>query len=234
MMPDIEPEIIGVADLSVQSLDFVNDNWSDPEIDWKLLAAAASDTGVATTRYGEYRLSYTKPCRPARPPPMPLHIDMCLPAGTRAVAPFAGTILMRGTIWSSYRRISASISMGWDCPLQAGDQVAEGDALGVIAGETGAIGGLRLQLCRDPDLVPPLFARPEHAHAWSIICPLPPRSSAWISRRRNPKRRSFSSGDVGPCRVQKHYYADPPQMSEAGRNISSTSRAAPIWTWSTT
>lgn len=213
MMPDIEPEIIGVADLSVQSLDFVNDNWSDPEIDWKLLAAAASDTGVATTRYGEYRLSYTKPLSPRAPATYALHIDMCLPAGTRAVAPFAGTILMRG---HHLVLVSPDLCLhidGLDCPLQAGDQVAEGDALGVIAGETGAIGGLRLQLCRDPDLVPPLFARPEHAHAWSIICPSPsplfgvdisapePETSELLERR----RRSFAAS-------QKHYYADPPQI----------------------
>ncbi|SMD01785.1 aminotransferase [Rhizobium sp. RU36D] len=213
LMPDIEPDIIGVADLSVQSLDFNNDNWSDPEIDWKLLAAAAGDTGIATTRYGEYRLSYTKTLSPRAPATYALHIDMCLPAGTRVVAPFAGTVLMRG---HHLVLVSPDFCLhidGLDCPLDAGDAIEQGEPLGVIAGETGAIGGLRLQLCRDPDLVPPLFSRPEHAQAWSVICPSPsplfgvdvsapePETAALLQRR----RQAFAAS-------QKYYYADPPQI----------------------
>lgn len=59
---------------------------------------------------------------------------------------------------------------GLECQFEDGTELQAGTPLGRIAGAEGSVGGLRLQLCRDPDLVPPLFARPDHAYAWRRVC----------------------------------------------------------------
>lgn len=213
LLPDVPPEQFGLTDLSVLSLDFVADNWTDQEIDWKLLAKAAGATGVATTRYGEYRLSYTKLLSEREPATFALHIDICLPAGTRAVAPFSATIVRNG-----HHLMLASDEVvlhvdGLDCPLDDGAEVDAGEELGLIAGAEGAVGGLRLQLCRDTDLVPPLFARPSHATAWSALCPSPsPLLGVELDAPRPRETELLELRQAHFAKPQKNYYAAPPEI----------------------
>lgn len=218
LLPEVTPELIGLADLSVQSLDLVNDSWSDPEIDWKLLAAAAADTGVASTRYGEYRLSYTKTLSRRAPATFALHVDMCLPAGTQAMAPFTGTILQQGQhLVLSSPTLCLHLD-GLDCAFNTGDTVEQGAILGEIAGDHGAIGGLRLQLCRDPDLVPPLFARPEHAGAWASLCPSPsPLFGIEVAAPPIESKVLLGRRKAHFAKPQKNYYAEPPQIERGWR-----------------
>lgn len=228
LLPDVEPDSVRLTDLSTRSFDFIQDEWSDPEIDWKLLAQVAAETGVATTRYGEYRLSYTKPLSAHAPATFALHIDACLPAETLAVAPFDGVlqtteqhIILQG------ENLSLHIH-GLDCPIDDGTPLVAGQDLGRIAGAPGTIGGLRLQFCRDDDLVPPLFARPAHAQAWRHLCPspsalfgtdidAPPLEDEKLLVRRH---RNFAA-------PQKNYYADPPQIERGWREhlFDTTGRA---------
>ncbi|MBC2775496.1 aminotransferase [Rhizobium sp. AQ_MP] len=213
LLPSLAPADFRLTDLTVTSPDLPRDSWSDQEIDWKLLARAAMETGVASTRYGEFRLSYTKPRSSTPPATFALHIDVCLPSGTEAFAPFDAKIMMDG---HHLILTSPDISLhldGIDCSLDDGASVAAGDRIGKIAGAAGGVGGLRIQLCRDPDLVPPLFAKPQQSHIWSRISPSPSRllgvgvdapqleSQDLLQRR----RKSFA-------KPQKNYYADPPQI----------------------
>lgn len=213
LLPDIQPEAIRLTDLSVTSDALAEDNWSDPQIDWKLLARAAVETGVASTRYGEYRLSYTRTLSDRAPATFALHVDVCLPATTAAVAPMAARIVKDGHhLILSNPEISLHLD-GIDCPLEDGAEVEAGDPIGTIAGVAGAVGGLRIQLCRDADLVPPLFARPAHVATWNWLCPSPalllgadidapaPQNAALLAKR----RKSFA-------KPQKNYYAAPPQI----------------------
>ena len=228
LLPEVEPQSFGLTDLSVTSEDFVGDNWQDQEIDWKLLAKAAADTGAASTRYGEHRLSYTKLHSAREPSTFALHVDICLPAGTRAAAPFAGTIKRDGQHLLLATDNLVLHIYGLNCPLETGTAVDAADSIGVIAGAQGAVGGLRLQLCRDADLIPPLFARPSHADTWSRLCPdpsallgvdlaAPALDSAKLLERR----------DAHFAKPQKHYYAVPPEI-ERGRKehmFATTGRA---------
>ncbi|MBA3041102.1 MAG: aminotransferase [Alphaproteobacteria bacterium] len=213
LLPEISPETVRLTDLSVTSETLAEDNWSDPQIDWKLLARAAAETGVASTRYGEYRLSYTRTLSDRAPATFALHVDVCLPATTAAAAPFSARIVKDGHhLILSTPEISLHLD-GIDCPLEDGAEIEAGAPIGTIAGAAGAVGGLRIQLCRDPDLVPPLFARPTHATVWGWLCPSPaaligadldapaPESAALLAKR----KKSFA-------RPQKNYYADPPQI----------------------
>ncbi|PZU86220.1 MAG: aminotransferase [Shinella sp.] len=213
LLPDIAPETIHLTDLSVLSTELAENNWSDPEIDWRVLARAATETGAASTRYGEYRLSYTQPLSPRAPATFALHVDACVPAEAQAVAPFDGTLLKDG-----HHLILSSPDIrlhldGLESPLEHETAVSAGDPIGVVSGHPGSVGGLRLQLCRDANLVPPLFARPGHAAAWSRLAPSPspllgvdldapaPTSGELLEKR----QKSFA-------RPQKNYYAEPPQI----------------------
>ncbi|MBO3758143.1 aminotransferase [Ciceribacter sp. L1K22] len=213
LLPDLPPEQFGLTDLSVQSLDFIADNWADQEIDWKLLAKAAASTGVATTRYGEHRLSYTKVRSEREPATFALHVDVCLPAASRAIAPFAAVISRNG-----HRLMLRSDDLvlhvdGLDCPLDEGMTVDAGQDIGLIAGEPGSVGGLRLQLCRDPDLVPPLFSRPSHAGAWSDLCPSP-SALLGLDIEAPPLRQEelLALRHRHFAKPQKNYYAHPPEI----------------------
>lgn len=213
LLPDIAPETVRLTDLSVTSEALVEDNWSDPQIDWKLLARAAAETGVASTRYGEYRLSYTHSLSERAPATFALHVDVCLPATTPVFAPMNARVIRDGHhLILSSPEISLHIA-GVDCPLEHGSDIAADEPIGMVAGVVNAVGGLRLQLCRDADLIPPLFARPAHAATWARLCPsptallgisvdAPPTDSAELLAKR---RKSFA-------KPQKHYYADPPQF----------------------
>ncbi len=218
LLPDIAPETINLTDLSTTSPDLEEAEWADPQIDWKLLAKAASETGSASTRYGEYRLSYTRLLSRRPPANFPLHVDACLPAGTKAIVPF-DCVLKRTS--QHFILMGADIALhihGLECQLDDGTELQAGSDLGHIAGTEGSVGGLRLQLCRDLDLMPPLFARPDHADAWKRICPSPAAlfgvdldapglASEAILKRRH---RHFAS-------PQKHYYAHPPQIERGYR-----------------
>jgi 4-aminobutyrate aminotransferase-like enzyme/Ser/Thr protein kinase RdoA (MazF antagonist) len=213
LLPDIEPDSIRLADLGVLNPNFGNDNWSDPDIDWKFLARAAGPTRTASTRYGEYRLSYTKPHAAVAPATFALHIDVCLPAGTAAIAPFAGTLRRDGPhVVLTGETISLHVD-GLDCPLLDGTALEAGTPLGQVGGEENAVGGLRLRLSREHDLVPPLFVQPAQAAIWSAVCPSPSAllgievdAPALADVALLQKRQNHFA------RPQKHYYAVPPQI----------------------
>ena len=218
LLPGIDPLTVNLTDLSTLSPDLIEDDWADAQIDWKLLAKAAADTGVAATRYGECRLSYTRLLSPRMPATFALHVDACLPAGTEAVVPF-DCVLKRTS--QHFILMAPDLALhihGLECQLEDGTELQSGAPLGKIAGAEGSVGGLRLQLCRDQDLVPPLFARPDHAHAWRRICLSPSAlfgidldaPSVRNDRLLASRKRHFAS-------PQKHYYQQPPQIERGYR-----------------
>ena len=173
LLPEIDPERIRLVDLGPGSPDFREGNWTGPDIDWKLLAHTAWETGLGSTRYGEYRLSRSKINTRNSPENFALHIDVCVPAGTAATAPFGGllkSVAPKLVLSGPGLTLHAE---GLTSDLPEGVELAAGDPIGVVAGAEGSVGGLRLRLCRDPDLVPPLFSTAERAGIWGILCPSP-------------------------------------------------------------
>ncbi|MFB9953477.1 aminotransferase class III-fold pyridoxal phosphate-dependent enzyme [Rhizobium puerariae] len=173
LLPDIDPETIRLVDLGIASPLLYGGNWADPEIDWKLLARIAWETGRGSTRYGEFRLSKASTGPGEEAENFALHIDVCVPAGTVATAPFAGTLKSAGPQLVFAGRELALHVEGLDCALDEDTELGAGETLGTVAGAENAVGGLRLRLCRDPDLVPPLFCAPGRAGTWSRLCPSP-------------------------------------------------------------
>ena len=109
-----------------------------------------SRTGAASTRYGEYRLSYTRLHICTRTRKFPAACGYLPASGHQATAPFAGTIkadgqhLMLGT-----DNLDLHIH-GLECPFETGAAVDAADSLGMIAGAEGSVGGLRLQFAATP------------------------------------------------------------------------------------
>lgn len=215
LLPDVDPQHFRLAALDVTGEGFREGNWRDPECDWKLLAQAAWETGTGATRYGEFRLSRAVENSLQEPESLALHIDLCAPAGTMAIAPFAGILRQD----ADGRRIilegdEVCLHMeGLSCAIDNGTALEAGSELGRIEGPEGTTGGLRLRLCRERDINPPLFSTPSRASAWMALCPDPSplvaigtgpaanTASALMARR----RKALAS-------PQKHYYSAPPQI----------------------
>ncbi len=218
LLAGIDPAQIVAIDLSTTSPLLDDGNWQEPDIDWRLLAKAAAKTGLAATRYGEFRLSPTQPLALQAPKNYALHCDVCLPAGTGVNAPFPGTIARDH---QHLVLIGAEVCLHLDgivCGLEDGADVAAGDALGTIAGEEGAIGGLRVQLCRISTLVPPLLCANHAAPAWSALCPSPaPLLGPSIDATRARSADVLARRTAHLAASQKHYYADPPQIERGWR-----------------
>lgn len=211
LLPDIDPTGIAYVDLGVCSPHFSAGNWLNADMDWRLLARAATENGTAATRYGEYRLSQAGTA--GRQATCALHIDICLAAGSAVAAPFTGRIG-----WKDQHLTLTGDGMtlhldGLDLSVEDGAEVAGGEPLGAVVGEASSLGGLRVQLCSIAGLEPPLFATPREAAAWSVLCPSPslllgpgadapkPETAELLARR-----QAHLAG------AQKNYYAAPPQI----------------------
>ncbi|ARO28248.1 aminoglycoside phosphotransferase protein [Rhizobium sp. NXC14] len=222
LLPDIDPTTIAYVDLGVGSAHFSAGNWLDADMDWRLLARAATENGTAATRYGEYRLSRAALGNTRAQATFALHVDICLAAGSAVAAPFAGRIG-----WKDHHLTLTDESMTLHLDglapfieggVEDGTVLAAGDPLGSVFGETSSLGGLRLQLCSVVGLEPPLFSTPREAAAWSVLCPSP--SSLLSPKADAPqpetaellvRRQAHLAG------AQKNYYAAPPQVERGWR-----------------
>lgn len=174
LLRDIDIDRIRVVDLGVTSPLFYDGNWTDPDCDWKLLARIAWETGMGSTRYGEYRLSRSSmPGPDAEPGNVALHVDICLPAGTMLAAPFAGTVTQTSPRLSIRGRDVTLLLEGIVTDLSEGSEVEQQAVIGRVAGEEASVGGIRIRLCRDPDNAPPLFCTPSEAAIWRHLAPSP-------------------------------------------------------------
>lgn len=166
LLPGVDASLIRIVDLSVESPLFAAGNFEDPEIDWRLLARTAWDTKMGATRFGEFRLSRSLQAKRGDSQNFALHVDLCLPAGAQAHAPMGGMLHQSdGKLVLAGKEATLHLE-GLDCVLADDTALFAGDRIGVVAGSPGSVGGLRIRLCREPDLTPPLFATQRMAGAW--------------------------------------------------------------------
>lgn len=216
LLRDVPGTAIHFVDLGVLGAGFREGNWHEADIDRRLLVEAASGCGIAATRQGEYRISQTQADVAHEPETCALHVDLALPAGTQLQAPFGGLLRAEADGVVLIEGMGLCLRL-WGLelsPWAGGDMVGQGQLLGVMR----PAGVLRIQLCRDAQITPPLFAAPGRAAAWRTLCPAPsallgvdcvapePESEALLARR----NESFA-------RTQKYYYAEPPQIERGWR-----------------
>ncbi len=218
LLPEIEASQVGIIALDAQSVLLDGVTWPEPGLEDRLLLAASGENAVVATRYGEYRLTRTALLSPKPAETFAVHVDLLLPAGTNVAAPFGGVLKFgeRGLILLG--QDAALHLTGVDALPGPDDFIHPGQPLGIVAGDPGERAVLRVQLCRDRDIVPPPFVSSGHAAAWAALCPSParllgfdcnapaPESATLLVRRQN----HFA-------RPQKNYYEAPPQIERGFR-----------------
>ncbi|MFV3315774.1 aminotransferase [Pseudomonas parafulva] len=212
LLPSLAGQTVGRLDLGVLSPHCEAGNWQQAGFDQHLLLAQPAP---ATTLHGQYRLSQTHFDRPDEPATCALGVELNLPGGTVLHAPQTG-------IWLSTGDGRGCLSTaGWGLWLSGLEQAPEdGESVrkGQLLGST--CGFLSVQLCLDPNIAPPFFAKPSQAQAWLALCPSPTAllgfdcdaeplvdAQALLARR-----------DASFARSQKHYYAQPPHIERGWRN----------------
>ncbi|MBL0842001.1 aminotransferase [Pseudomonas mediterranea] len=215
LLPTLVGREFALIDLGVLSPHFEAGNWEQPGIDQRLLSEAATVHGLAASRYGQYRLSRTRPDSAVEPETCPLHVELHVPHGTPLESPFAG--ILHKTADGMLQLDSSQLSIrlwGVASPLHAGAALVKGQVLGEVAGP------LRVQLCRGAHLSPPLFCTPSAAPAWQALCPSPAvlLGLACDAQEEVDAKTLLARRDASFARTQKHYYVDPPRIERGWRN----------------
>lgn len=215
LLPGLVNQEFAIVDLGVLSPHFEAGNWEQEGVDERLLVEAAATHGLATSRYGQYRLSRTRPDSEVEPATYPLHLQLQVPLGTVVEAPFTGVldIGFGGVLHLSSGQLTLRL---WGVtPSQLlGTELDKGQLLGKVDS------GLTVQMCRAAHITPPLFCTPSRVLAWQALCPSPAqmlRLACDLEEPVNPQdmlvRRNASC-----ARMQKYYYVDPPQIERGWRN----------------
>ncbi|OCP07939.1 MULTISPECIES: aminotransferase [unclassified Ensifer] len=213
LIQGLGPTDVRHIDLSILSPLLPEERWQHQGLPVSLLQHAAHAIGIATTRYGEYRMTETQLRSPKPDATFALHVDICLAAGSEIVAPFAARVVQQDGLLVLEGAEANLFLEGVEVGAGLSETIVAGSALGVVTGEQQSLGLIRVQLCREHGLVPPLFVMPHQADAWKALCPSPagilgfecdapePHSEALLARR----QQHFA-------KPQKKYYRHPPQI----------------------
>lgn len=218
LLPEIEVSKIAVIALDPQSDVFDGVAWPQPGLEDRLLLAASRENAVVATRYGEYRLTRTMLLSPEPAETCAVHVDLLLPAGTSVSAPFGGILKFTDGGLILLGRDAALHLSGIDALPGPDDFIHPGQPLGLVAGPAGDRGVLRVQLCRDKDIVPPPFVSPDHAAAWLALCPSPARLLGFDCDASMPQSEAVLARRQSHfAKPQKNYYETPPQIERGLR-----------------
>lgn len=152
LLPSLVGREFALIDLGVLSPHFEAGNWEQEGVDQRLLDEAAAAHGLAASRYGQYRLSHTRPDSAAEPDTCPLHVELRVPQGTAVEAPFAGVVHQpsAGVLHLDGPQLSVRL-WGVTPSLHSGAALVKGQVLGSVSGL------LIVQLCRGASIDAPLF-----------------------------------------------------------------------------
>lgn len=215
LLPGLVGREFALIDLGVLSPHFEAGNWEQQGIDQRLLTEAAAVHGLAATRYGQYRLSRTRPDSATEPDTFPLHVELRVPAGAEVQAPFAGVLKQaaNGALQLDGPQFSVRL-WGVTPVLEQGVAVDQGQKLGAVTGP------LLVQMCRGAEFDAPLFCTPSRASAWQALCPSPAMllGLACDAEPELDAKTLLERRDASFARTQKHYYVDPPRIERGWRN----------------
>ncbi|WP_085581918.1 MULTISPECIES: aminotransferase [unclassified Pseudomonas] len=215
LLPGLVGREFALIDLGVLSPHFEAGNWEQAGIDQRLLDEAAAVHGLAASRYGQYRLSRTRPDSADEPDTFPLHVELRVPEGSALEAPFAGVLHLAADGSLRLDGVQSSVRLwGVTTSLHSGAALVKGQVLGTAGG------ALTVQLLRDAQLEAPLFCTPSRAPAWQALCPSP-ASLLGLACDAEPEldgKTLLQRRDASFARTQKHYYVDPPRIERGWRN----------------
>ena len=215
LLPSLVGREFALIDLGVLSPHFEAGNWEQEGIDQRLLTEAAAAHGLAASRYGQYRLSRTRPDSASEPDTCPLHVELRVPHGTAVESPFAGVVHQpaAGVLQLDGPQLSVRL-WGVTPSLHTGAALVKGQVLGSVSGP------LIVQLCRGASFTAPLFCTPSRASAWQALCPSPAvlLGLACDAEEELDSQTLLARRDASFARTQKHYYVDPPRIERGWRN----------------
>lgn len=215
LLPSLVGREFALIDLGVLSPHFEAGNWEQEGVDQRLLDEAATAHGLAASRYGQYRLSRTRPDSADEPDTYPLHVELRVPHGTAVESPFAGVLQQPAPGMLQLDGPQLSVRLWGVTPsLHSGAALVKGQVLGTVGGP------LRVQLCRSASLEAPLFCTPSRAPAWQALCPSPAAllGLACDAEAELDAQTLLARRDASFARTQKHYYVDPPRIERGWRN----------------
>ena len=215
LLPGLVGREFALIDLGVLSPHFEAGNWEQAGIDQRLLAEAAATHGLAASRYGQYRLSRTRPDSAIEPDTFPLHVELQVPHGSAVEAPFAGVVHQPAPNLLQLDGPQLSVRLWGVTPsLHTGAALVKGQVLGSVSGP------LVVQLCRGTSFDAPLFCSPSRAAAWQALCPSPAAllGLACDAQDELDSATLLARRDASFARTQKHYYLDPPRIERGWRN----------------
>ncbi|PNB49496.1 hypothetical protein C1X29_13365 [Pseudomonas sp. GW456-12-10-14-LB2] len=215
LLPGLVGREFALIDLGVLSAHFEAGNWEQPGIDQRLLSEAAAIHGLAASRYGQYRLSRTRPDSADEPETFPLHVELHVPQSSTVEAPFAGVLHLSadGALRLDGSQLSLRL-LGVKPSLHSGAALVKGQVLGSVDGP------LTVQLIRGAQLEAPLFCTPSRALAWQALSPSP-AALLGLACDAEPELDAatlLARRDASFARTQKHYYVDPPRIERGWRN----------------
>lgn len=112
LLPGLVGREFALIDLGVLSPHFEAGNWEQAGIDQHLLNEAAAAHGLAASRYGQYRLSRTRPDSAVEPDTFPLHVELRVPDSTAVEAPLLASCIRQLTVCCNWMARNSACGCG--------------------------------------------------------------------------------------------------------------------------
>jgi 4-aminobutyrate aminotransferase-like enzyme/Ser/Thr protein kinase RdoA (MazF antagonist) len=207
-------DAITVVDLSVTSGSLHSGRFLASAAERDALHEAAT-YGASATRHAEARLTRTSLDSAVEPETFALGVDLVLPVGTVAVAPWDVQVTEVDGSLVVVESIAGLVELrGLRPSVAVGDRVPAGGRLGDVGG-----GDVHVRLCVDPALDAPDFATASTIAGWSLLCPDPsPLLGVDVSVPRSGASDLLARRDDVLARVQEHYYAEPMRIERGWRH----------------
>jgi 4-aminobutyrate aminotransferase-like enzyme/Ser/Thr protein kinase RdoA (MazF antagonist) len=214
LLPGVDAADLGVVDLSPASRALHEGRWLTASIEADLLRHTADARGAALARFGEARLTRSRPHSAASPQNVSLGLELRLSGPQWVAAPWAGTVQPTDDGIELHADALMLRVTGCRAALPAGSIVSAGEVF-AEASES-----LWVQVARK-NIAAPHFVTADTVAAWRTVVADPselvpgapgadgatPLDAATLLARRD---ESFAD-------VQEHYYADPPVMVRGWR-----------------
>jgi 4-aminobutyrate aminotransferase-like enzyme/Ser/Thr protein kinase RdoA (MazF antagonist) len=205
-------DTVRVVDFSPKSPALHDGRWLSASVESDLLEEALPAVGAVVARFGERRLTRSRPNDPHEPENVALGLEVRLAGAHAVAAPWAGTL------WPAEDGIELHTDVvtlrvdGCSTALAAGAPVAAGDVIAESSRD------LWVQVTR-AGIVAPRFVTASLADAWRAVVADPsglvPGTSA--APAVTDAAHLLSRRDGAFADVQEHYYDDPPVMVRGWR-----------------
>lgn len=216
LLPGLDSQDVAVADLTPTSPALDAGRWLEASVEEDVLSGCLDPARAAVARFGEARLTRSRPHDPDEPHNVALGAELRFVAAQPVAAPWAGTVI-HGAAGVTLRSPAADLVLdGVRAAVPDGEEVAAGDHLGEAEGR------LWVQALA-PGSHAPRFAPRSLARAWRTVVadagPLVPgHPSASVSAGPDVDPASLlARRDAVFADVQEHYFAEPPVMVRGWR-----------------